>query len=65
MLMGVVAATASRNCDVFNFGQSRENGVYDILVRGRIVEMFCEFDQNGFSWMVRFRKKYLIENIIS
>ena len=29
--MDVVAATASKSCDVFNFGQFRENKVYDNL----------------------------------
>ena len=62
MLMGVVAALASRNnrnCDdLFNLG-SRADGVYGIFVGGSITQAFCEFDQNGFNWMVCWAEKII------
>ena len=55
MLMGVVAALASRNSsncdDLFNLG-FRVDGVYGIFVGGKIIQTYCEFDQNGYNWMV-------------
>ena len=58
MLLGVVAALASRNSsncdDLFDLGL-RANGVYGILVGEKIVQTFCEFDRDGYNWMVRWQ----------
>ena len=66
VLKRVVLAIALRhphNCDdIFNIGQ-RTDGVYEILVGSTIVQTFCEFDRDGYNWMVCWQKKmHLIYN---
>ena len=57
--MGVVAALASRNSsncdDLFNLG-FRADGVYGIFISGNIIQIYCEFDRDGYNWMVCCRK---------
>ena len=56
--MGVVAALAPKNCDNFFDLSQRADGVYEIFVGRRIIQTFCEFDRNGYNWIVRW-----LENI--
>ena len=60
VLKRVVPALASRNlhnCDaIFNLGQ-RTDGVYEIFVGSTLVQTFCEFDRDGYNWMVCWQKK--------
>ena len=52
MLKGVVAALLPKDCDDFyNLGW-RANGVYDVHVGRSTVQTYCEFNQDGYNWMV-------------
>ena len=64
ILTDVVAALASRifsNCDdLFEHGL-RADGVYGIFVGENVIQTYCEFDRDGYNWMVRCKKKCLIK----
>ena len=41
-----------KNCDdVYNAG-FRHDGVYDISVNNRLVQVYCQFGSDGNNWMV-------------
>ena len=47
---------AAKNCDVLHEIGYSIDGVFEILTGDSSVLAFCEFDQEGYNWMVR---KYL------
>ena len=49
-------ALAAGNCDdLLNLGFCN-NGVYDMVIGGRILPMYCKFGQGGYNWLVSINK---------
>ena len=54
MVTDVVAALAPKNCDdLVRLRPKAVDGVYDVSTGRSIIQTYCEFDENGFNWMVR------------
>ena len=54
-------ALAAGNCNhLFNLG-FRTNGVYDMVIGGRILPTYCEFGQGGYNWLVSKQSILLYE----
>ena len=52
LLIKTAATKTAKNCDVFyEIGYSTD-GVFGILTGDSSVQAFCEFDQEGYNWMV-------------
>ena len=52
LLMNRTTALAAQSCDgLFNNG-FRTDGVYDMIIGGRFLPMFCEFGRGSYNWLV-------------
>ena len=57
------SAPSATNCnEIFEAG-NRDNGVYGIIVSANIYKVYCEFERDGYNWMVKsfclFKRKFL------
>ena len=54
MLTTRIAAMSKRNCDDIYEDGLRTDGVYDVYTGSKFAQVYCEFEQENYNWLVSF-----------